>query len=233
METDLVNPPGVYARLVGNSWVFLDITRDKYFCLTGEPARLYSELVASGSKSPSSAKRAALAKMLVTRGLLAGGVQAGLTDVYAKPISFRGALDDIAYPLQISVRLQDIARFAREYAICAHLQNPRRRNLVQIFHDVTALKSKAQQRRKRDERDAADLTRSFQQIVPWFFSTHDACFFSSLLLVRFLARGGVTADWVFGVRLSPFRAHCWVSYQGLILNEDSHVVEGFEPILIV
>jgi len=233
MEAELVNPPGVHARLVGDSWVFLDITRDRYFCLTGEPAHLYSELIASRSRSRSSAKGAALADKLVSRGLLVAGEQDVHLGERAEPISLHGALDDLAYPPHTSVRLRDIARFVRQYAICAHLQNPRKRNLVHIFEDVRILKSTAQQRTSRAGRDAAALTRSFLQIRPWFFTTHDACFFDSLLLVRFLARAGVPADWVFGIRLSPFRAHCWVSYEGLILNEDSDVVEGFEPILVV
>lgn len=62
---------------------------------------------------------------------------------------------------------------------------------------------------------------------------HDACRFRSLVLMNYLTRSGIAPDWVFGVRLCPFSAHCWVEYNGVILNEDSDTVAEFRPIMSV
>ncbi len=212
MAIEYALSPGVHASRIGDSWIFLDITRDKYYCLAGEPARQYSELM-SPSASDCLSARACTVALATTR--------------------LQSALDDDFTPQNESVAPQDVVRFVREFAACAHLQDPRRRQLARIIEDVRTLKSRVQEIARKESRSSESLARSFRRIAPCFFSAHDACFFSSLLLVRFLARSGISADWTFGVRLSPFRAHCWVSHQGLILNEDSLVVAGFEPILVV
>ena len=233
MELAYATPAGVHARLIGDAWVFLDITRDRYFCLTGEPARQYAELIGSPAAGRLSQRASSLAERLTAKGLLTITKTAPVSGHKHEVIAFRGALNDEGAPQDEAIDLVDIARFAREFLVCAPLRDPRKRNLAKTVEDVKALKAKTQGRPRENLRCASSLTRSFQNIAPWFYSAHDACFFSSLLLVRFLAQSGILADWVFGVRLSPFQAHCWVAHEGLILNEDSLIVAGFDPILVV
>ena len=56
------------------------------------------------------------------------------------------------------------------------------------------------------------------------------CLFRSFLLMNFLRRYGVTADWVFGVHLFPFRAHCWVAVEHKLLNERPHRIKDYQTI---
>jgi len=233
MAMEYALSPGVHASRIGDSWIFLDITRDKYYCLAGEPARQYSELMSPSASDCLSARACAVAKKLTTRGLLVESTPALRRGSGLATTRLQSALDDDFTLQNERVAPQDVVRFVREFAACAHLQDPRRRQLARIIEDVRTLKSRVQEIARKESRSSESLARSFRRIAPCFFSAHDACFFSSLLLVRFLARSGISADWTFGVRLSPFRAHCWVSHQGLILNEDSLVVAGFEPILVV
>lgn len=59
------------------------------------------------------------------------------------------------------------------------------------------------------------------------------CLFRSFLLLHFLSLYGLGADWVFGVTLFPFRAHCWIASGDLLLGEVAHRAERYVPILII
>jgi hypothetical protein len=59
------------------------------------------------------------------------------------------------------------------------------------------------------------------------------CLFDSLALVEFLARYGVFPQWVFGVKLEPFGAHCWVQDGSTILNDTVEYVRKFTPIMVI
>lgn len=58
------------------------------------------------------------------------------------------------------------------------------------------------------------------------------CLVRSALLVRFLRRQGLRADWVFGVRLCPFAAHCWVQVGEVCLNDDVERLVAYTPIMV-
>ncbi|KCZ48654.1 hypothetical protein HY17_16255 [Hyphomonas sp. CY54-11-8] len=79
----------------------------------------------------------------------------------------------------------------------------------------------------------ADLAREFHTFAPFVFSTRDACRYTSLALLHYLSAAGLCADWVFGVRLSPFSAHCWLEFNGLLLTDETLTVREFTPIMAV
>jgi hypothetical protein len=66
-----------------------------------------------------------------------------------------------------------------------------------------------------------------------FFPANYLCLFDSLALVNFLASYGHYPDWVFGVNLDPWSAHCWVQSGQFVLNDDPETVASFIPILAV
>jgi hypothetical protein len=59
------------------------------------------------------------------------------------------------------------------------------------------------------------------------------CLFRSFFLLHFLATYGCAADWVFGVTLFPFRAHCWIASGDLLLGETSKRAMEFSPIHVI
>jgi hypothetical protein len=59
------------------------------------------------------------------------------------------------------------------------------------------------------------------------------CLLRSFLLLRSLHRHGLDATWVFGVTTWPFRAHCWLQVDDMVLDDDADRVMGFEPIMAV
>ncbi len=56
------------------------------------------------------------------------------------------------------------------------------------------------------------------------------CVPSSMLLLCYLRRHGIHAQWVFGVQTFPFEAHCWVEYDGVVLNDTLEHVCWYTPI---
>lgn len=61
----------------------------------------------------------------------------------------------------------------------------------------------------------------------------DRCLLRSIGLQRLLARNGFESTLVFGVRLHPFEAHCWLQDDDLVLNDTIELVGPFKPIRAV
>ncbi len=80
---------------------------------------------------------------------------------------------------------------------------------------------------------AIKLSSEFHAATPYLFTRLDACMFRSLFLLKFLIMRGVAADWVFGVRLCPFKAHCWIERDGVILNDHLDTILEYRRILEV
>jgi hypothetical protein len=76
---------------------------------------------------------------------------------------------------------------------------------------------------------ASNLFRYLLSLTPF----HPKCLFGSFALLHFLDRYGLGADWVFGAQLFPFRAHCWLASDGMLLNELRHRIEDYEVIWTV
>ncbi|HEV8406738.1 MAG TPA: lasso peptide biosynthesis B2 protein [Sphingomicrobium sp.] len=59
------------------------------------------------------------------------------------------------------------------------------------------------------------------------------CLSDSLALMRWLAAAGDRAILVFGVKLDPFAAHCWVQSGEIALNDHPERIERFTPVRII
>ena len=81
----------------------------------------------------------------------------------------------------------------------------------------------------RDSMRVTKAARVFWNIGAWL-PIEGECLVRSALLMAFLGRRGLTADWVFGVRLWPFAAHCWVQIGDVCLNDDIERLWPYTPI---
>jgi hypothetical protein len=68
-----------------------------------------------------------------------------------------------------------------------------------------------------------------RRLVPMPYS----CLFDSLALLEFLAINGLFPSWVFGVRMNPFAAHCWLQEGRTVLNDTADAVRNYTPILSI
>lgn len=219
-----------HACRVGDSWVILDTCLDRYFCFADQQAAWFSELVCRAPLSPE-AKR--FAARLCTLGILVSSSDHAEFRTVKQAATSTPISCLTPDTVRRSPRITEVFAFVLAMAQLGHLQNPRQRNLRQIISSAHAWKKKARLRAAPPNELVFTRTRAFHDLAPWFFTSCDACFFRSLLLMRYLAHFGAAPEWTFGVRLSPFRAHCWISYGGMLLNEDCDTVEGYQPILTV
>lgn len=74
------------------------------------------------------------------------------------------------------------------------------------------------------------LARRFER-MSLYLPVRPACLLASYALRRYLRFHGEDAEWVIGVQLFPFRAHCWLAIDEVLLAERAHRIEDYEPIV--
>lgn len=84
-----------------------------------------------------------------------------------------------------------------------------------------------------DVQQARDLVTAFLWLRPLYYTARDACLLDSLVLLDLLAQYEIFPTWVFGIKLAPFGAHCWVQDQDVIWNDAPERVGSYTPILRV
>jgi len=65
------------------------------------------------------------------------------------------------------------------------------------------------------------------------YTYRDKCLFDSYLFFTYFVNRRIPVNWVFGVNLYPFAAHCWVEYEGLVMNDPLERVAAFTPIYVI
>lgn len=84
-----------------------------------------------------------------------------------------------------------------------------------------------------DDQATRRLVGTYLRLRPLVFTARDACLFDALTMLNFLSRYGQHPKWIFGVRTSPFAAHCWVQHNDFVLNDDPDHIRRFTPIFAV
>lgn len=202
---------GVHAAMVGDALILLDLEKDDYLCLPGA-----GDAVKTGAGGALQVEDAGVAGILDAAGLLGPGpVMPG------KPLPERPRVSVIHEPagrpltprlwgdgLQAALAVRKVRRNAGVKDYLALAGGPDGdRNPVRV----------------------AEAARVFWRMAPWL-PVEGECLVRSALLMRFLRQRGLEADWVFGVRLWPFTAHCWVQLDGVCLNDDVERLTSYTPI---
>ena len=73
---------------------------------------------------------------------------------------------------------------------------------------------------------------AFEKLLVWT-PFQGQCLYRATMLRRFLRRRGHHVDWVFGVRTSPFTAHCWLQSGGVVINDRLDHVSRFTALMVV
>ncbi|WP_272989402.1 MULTISPECIES: lasso peptide biosynthesis B2 protein [Hyphomonas] len=221
-DTVRLHPDISFCRVSG-TFVFLDARGDRYFCLKGKQANWFDDIISIQHRAGSTPERAAFLAHLIRTSVLTRSPAPGrvLAPCGHRPAD-RSLLDTGGAHAKGSV-----VRFLVSWLACVPMRRTRR--IQAMLEDVR--RRKKQITSERPAEDVLPLTRRFHALALYFVTRHDACLLRSYLLLRYLVSAGVKADWVFGVRLSPFSAHCWVEYEGCVLNEHLETVHEFQPIL--
>jgi hypothetical protein len=122
------------------------------------------------------------------------------------------------------LRVRDVALFVGTLLFCSVR-----------FHSLTFARLVRQPGRPRPAasgalyRTAVARFRRMSALVPFSMQ----CLFRSHFLLYFLRGYGLAADWVFGVSLFPFQAHCWLAVGPMTLLDRAEKTEDFVPVLTV
>jgi len=210
--------PDVHAVAVDRDLVFLDVAADAYFCIADG-----AEAVALDAGGGVRALAPSAAGTLLEAGLLAaspppailaapGAVTRSSRDpvlACAAPLS-SSRLWSAVLPAMLEA-VGDRGRTLRDLLVRARVhQTP-------VLAPTPALLAAVQ---------------GFEALRPWL-PLEGECLQRSALLLGVLRRLGLSARWVFGVRTWPFRAHCWLQVEDIVLADEAERVAAYHPILVV
>lgn len=219
-----------YFCLVDGEMVFLDLCRDRYSCLTKEHSAILSSFLdgtsSMGILAPDAAR---VAEILMQVGLLVDNPDCGRiakpTSISTPILSLMPEFTDKA----CAIGPRDVWRFS--LATASASRSLRRRTIASTVRSV-ASRRQTRESHDIDRRKLAELFGVFQALRPYYPRPY-LCRFDSLALLNFLAFYGIFPQWVYGVRLKPFAAHCWVQAGAVVVNDYVETVRTYVPIMSV
>ncbi|OGN43910.1 MAG: hypothetical protein A2623_07920 [Caulobacterales bacterium RIFCSPHIGHO2_01_FULL_70_19] len=200
--------PDVHAVAIGADLAVLDIAGDAYLCLPGGAAVL---------NGPGGIAPGPMAEALGEAGLLAAEPPSGTRAPPAPPV--RSIIHE---PLAGPAGPRALLAAA---GVVADLRTARAGQGLAPYLALAEARSEL----SRDPDAVLAAARLFWKISPWL-PIEGECLPRSAMLIAFLRRRGLAADWVFGVRLWPFNAHCWVQAGDVCLNDDVERLCAYTPI---
>lgn len=206
---------------IGDTHVFLDIKKDRYFQLTGPAEKDFRDYI---DQRPFDAKRLLTERILVR---LHGQAPTGAFASIEKP-----AVSAIENGTKVkcggSRRLAEVAILVAVTRWQLHVR-PLRTNLSQLRAYRSGISNPE---RNAPAEEVAQLALEFQRsrlLLP----IEPTCLLDTIALVKFLARRRIPANMVIGVKLNPFSAHCWAQTQGIVVNEVLGDASAYTPIMVV
>jgi hypothetical protein len=201
--------------------VFLDLPRDRYFCLPPGDDEAFRSWAANGAKG---VPQAALER-LAAKAVLSPGKQE-----HRLPAQIEAATRDLALLAGDRPRLADIG-----HALVAQLRARRAVRRRPLATSVRHLPHPAADRLAAEQDIAAQAHRIARvfEATALLLRKADQCLPRALAAQALCVRRGIPSALVFGVRLEPFSAHCWVQWEDAVIVGGLEEVRMFTPILVV
>lgn len=243
-------PEHVFLCVVDASAILLDLHNDKYISLDPEKTKVLLPLLLDGRQ-----KCSVFVNRTFNRGArnLSGEYarkEDEVTKLVGDLISQKLLTSDITKsreqtPLTINIPSLDLSGYAfdnrpnitlghisRFFMSCAVA------SLKLRFISTERVVNSVKKRRRRNSINVGldktrDLVEIFNILRPLFFTSKGHCLFDSLALIEFMARYSIYPTWIFGVKMGPFLAHCWVQDDHFIYNESLAQAHYFTPIMAV
>lgn len=225
---DLFLPNHVHFCYRGDAVVFLDLERDDYMFVGAEGAAVLRGLSSLDSNLMTPERRTALNELL-EGGLLTTDRNAGraVAPTVAALATTPLLEDEAASSVRASVG--NVWNFFVASTLAAA-----RLRWGHLHQTIT----RVQRRKAKHASRPIDLERSRELVAIFMrlrslFPRRYLCLYDSLALIEFLARYHIHPSWIFGVRLEPWAAHCWVQEAGYIFNEDIEEAAGYTPVMVI
>lgn len=232
-------PDDVYSCHSDSHLVFLDLRRDKYICLNRQNTQLVAHIfTGSCFQSPDlttlrsmavSADSLRVVQALVGNGLLEEDIT-GLGSLTWSSIQLPTASLSTEESNPSKIRISHRAAFLgaslrASWALRWH-------SIHRTVHDVRERKERIANKRLPNYHALRQLVFVYRSLAPWYGGEY-RCLFDSLALVEFLSSFRLFPQWVFGVKVQPFAAHCWIQDGDRVLNDSLEYVRRFTPIMTV
>lgn len=225
-------PPHVHFCQRGDAFVFLDLKQDDYTLVNGPAAAALKTLTLQPVESLKVSDKNLHHDL---KELLHGGL---LTTQHAPGRSVAPTRAEVAVECLVEHETIRDARvtpgqLATFLVACTKARMSLRwRKIEDTVMSVAHRKQKHAPAHPVDLMLARRLTATFLKLRSLFPANY-LCLFDSLALLEFLAKYRVFPDWIFGVRLEPWAAHCWVQYGHCTFNEDFEEAANYTPIMVI
>lgn len=213
----------------GEALVFLDVRHNDYFLVNGRSGAAVLKLLADPGQGAKPEVASALAE-LVEGGLLTKDRNNGRELQTTKVELALQSLLDEEWPVDSRLRFRHVVAFILSCAIAAY-----RLRFSRIEAIVTAVARRKHESACTSIDDVAStrrLTAVFMRLRA-FFPRNYVCLYDSLALIEFLARYDIHPNWVFGIALEPWAAHCWVQHGQFVFNEGVEEAARFTPVMAI
>lgn len=221
MPQGLYNLAGdVYWRTVNGLCVFLDVESDRYLSVPADKFVALLPFLGSHSTDPGSdcaremsSELSAFAEELLAERLLTRGRS---NDTRPRSLNLPKPVKLLTTEEHTIPLLDAVQLFPWFIRACVRADYSLRRSTL------SRICSRVRRRKLRTTVDSSapmiSLTHSFHIFRP-FYPRSYLCLFDSLALLEYLAHWKVFPEWVFGVSVDPFEAHCWVQSNELVISD--------------
>jgi len=202
--------------IVDGHAVFLDARADSYFILEDDDETIFLSSFAAGQPLP--------ANQRLLDALAINGAPAKILHAMC-PVPKRSVADEVSGQ---GTTFADIVRIGRlVHSTRAWLAN---RPIEKILADIVVCDG-----RFEDEGGPEILFDNVRHFIAVrrLLPIRANCLLDSLALLRWLGPAGRTAMLVFGAKLDPFAAHCWVQVDDVLLNDTLETVARFRAVRVI
>jgi hypothetical protein len=215
-------PSDRYFCVANHKCVFLDLVKDRYFCLPEDLEADFQTL--SGVESSNVGSDAI--ERLIDLGVIVRSKVHDLSSTRFDTLERTSSRFDIDLPQSnpwlVARAVYSQRRATRDLAI---------QTLQYVLSGIAAAKI-----RHKPNRPSSLIPNHYlaaYRSATRLLSAQDQCLRTAVAFTRLLNRDGYFPDLVIGVRMSPFRAHAWVQDQGALLTDSLDTVLPFTPILVI
>jgi Transglutaminase-like superfamily len=219
----------------GEHVILLDLSTDKYMSLPrAQAAHLHGVVPGWPVSGPAGldGTRDEAIRALVERQLLTADAHRGKT---AAPLELSIPTSECVPQIEDArpvVGIVDVYRFAK-FSIVAAVAL-RLLPLADVIRRIRRrTHAKARVGATTAEVSMREAVAKFVQLRLLFAPTKDTCLVDAIALRGFLAQYGFRSNLVFGVRASPFHAHCWLQVGDVVINDTIESIARFKPIMLV
>lgn len=207
----------------GGRLLFLDLSKDRYFCLTPDGESAFRRLL--GGTALDLSDQDALSAMVMDGLLITSALSSFPRPSPPQPRPSESLVEEHR-PTRNGTLALAAVRLTHGRTLC------RLASLSSIVRTLAGRKRRLRIEHPQSARIAGEVAAAFTQLSR-FIAPLDQCLPRSVAIAHALIDRQVRPDLVIGVKINPFGAHCWVQHGDAVANDLVDHVSGFTPILVV